>query len=381
MPTTIVPVRSGSDLRQFITLPRRLYVDMQGYVAPLDRERREMLDPRRAAFYRHGEAQYWLAMRDGRAVGRISAQIDALTPDADVPVGGKLGMFGCLDAVDDAGVVAALLHTAEQWLRSRGCTSVRGPFLLSINGETGLLLEGHQEPAMTLMPWHPPYLDALVRAAGYAQVKTVLSFVLDFANVDIAARLSMFGLRSMPDGLTIRGLRMEALDAEAEVARVLFNDAWRGNWGFVPLAETDMQALTKGFKPLLFSDCAVIAEVDGAPAAVALVVPNIFDLTTGLGAAPSPLGWLRLGVRLWRARYRSARIILFGMATRYRSSVHGLAVIAAVIAELLRRGAALNLAAIEAGWVLDDNMQILRMLRSVGFRQTRVYGIYEADLT
>lgn len=378
MSITILPVQSGSDLRTFIALPRRLYNGMAGFHAPLDRERRELLDPAKAAFYQHGQAQYWLARRDGQWVGRVSAQIDAL---ATTTASGPPGMFGCLDAIDDQGVVTALLRTAEQWLRAKGCSSARGPFLLSINGETGLLLEGHAEPAMTLMPWHPAYLDGLVRAAGYMRVKTVLSFTLDFTDPDVAARLENFGLRQPPDGMTIRGLRMEALDAEGEIARNLFNDAWRGNWGFVPLVEADMRALIKGFKPLLFKDCAVVAEMAGEPAAVAMVVPNIFDLTAGIGAAPTPFGWLRLVARLWRARYRTARIILFGMATRYRSSVQGLAMLTLVIAELIRRGRALRLSSIEAGWVLDDNTQILRMLRSVGFRRTRVYGVYETALT
>jgi hypothetical protein len=365
-------------MRAFIAVPRRLYAGMPGFVAPLDQERREMLDPRKAAFFAHGEAQYWLARRAGKAVGRISAQIDRLAPATPA---GPPGMFGCLDAVDDQGVVTALLRAAETWLRARGCVTAQGPYLLSINGETGLLLDGHTEPAMTLMPWHPAYLDPLLRAAGYARVKTVLSFTLDFTGLDVEAKLRSFGLEQLPQDLTIRGLRLKELDAEAEIARRLYNDAWRNNWGFVPLSEADMKALTQGFKHFLYPECAVIAETEGAPAGFALVVPNITEITADLGGAPSPLGWLKLLLRMLRPRYRSARIILFGLATQYRTSLRGLAIIMTIIAEMIRRGAALGLASIEAGWVLDDNTQVLRMLRSVGFRQSRVYGIYETALT
>jgi len=373
---SIEPVRTRADLRTFIALPRRLYAGMPGFQPPLDRERREMLDPERAAFFHHGDAQYWLAKRDGRAVGRISAQIDRL---ADQPGAG--GMFGCLDAVEDTEVVTGLLRAAEGWLGAHGRHAVQGPFLLSINGETGLLLEGQQEPAMTLMPWHPTYLDRLVQAAGYGRIRTVLSFTLDFASLDVAAKLRGFTLRRIPDDLAIRSLRMGALEADAEIARRLFNDAWQDNWGFLPLTEADMKALTKGFRPFLFPDCAVIAEIEGEPAAFALAVPNLYEFTAGLGGSPSPFGWLRLLWRILRPRYHGVRIILFGLAMRYRSSPQGLAVISMVLAELIRRGEALGLASIEAGWVLDDNWQMLRMLRSVGFRQSRVYGIYRRALT
>ena len=160
MNPSIERVRTQAQLGRFVTLPRLLYDGMLGYVAPLDHERYQLLDPRKSPFFTHGHAVYWIASRDGRRVGRISAQIDLA---AEAPDAGAIGMFGCLDAIDDREVVAALFGTAEDWLRRHGRRIARGPFLLSINGETGLLIEGQTRPPMTLMPWHPPYLADRVR--------------------------------------------------------------------------------------------------------------------------------------------------------------------------------------------------------------------------
>ena len=152
---TVERVRTRAELTEFIALPRRLYDGMSGFVAPLDHERRQMLDPKKSAFFTHGVASYWIARRGGTAVGRVSAQIDFA---ADEPDAREIGLFGCLDVVDDGEVVAALLRTAEAWLRERKRRIVRGPFLLSINGEPGLLVEGQGESPVTLLGWHPAYL-------------------------------------------------------------------------------------------------------------------------------------------------------------------------------------------------------------------------------
>jgi hypothetical protein len=370
---SIALVASRAQLRTFIALPRVLYAGMAGFVAPLDQERRELLDPRKAAFYAHGVAAYWLAMRDGRVVGRVSAQVDRA---GDVTA----GLFGCLDAIDDAAVVRALLETAEGWLRAMGCVSATGPYMLSINGESGLLLEGHAEPPMVLMPWHPPYLPALVAAAGYGEARRLESFSLDLPGFDGDAKFAAYAEGNAAAGITIRALRLNALAEEAEIARALFNDAWVDNWGFVPLQAADMTAMVKGFRPVLFKECASVAEIDGTAVGLALVVPNIAELNADLGGRPSLLGWLKIAWRVFRPRYHGARMILFGLKRDYRASLTGLAVIMKIVAAMIAAGRRLGLTTIEAGWVLDNNHQVLRMLRSVGFRRSRVYGIYAKAL-
>jgi len=174
----------------------------------------------------------------------------------------------------------------------------------------------------------------------------------------------------------VRDLRLNALAEEAEIARELFNDAWADNWGFVPLQPSDMQAMVKGFKPMLFKECAAVAELDGKPVCLALAVPNISELNAGLGGRPSPLGWLKIAWRVLRPRYRGARMILFGLKREHRASLTGLAAIMKTVGAMIVGGRRLGLTDIEAGWVLDNNHQVLRMLRSVGFRRSRVYGIY-----
>jgi hypothetical protein len=372
------PVSSSSDLAAFIAAPRRLYAGMPGFVPPLDHERRQLLDPRLSSFHTHGESRYWLARRSGAVVGRVSAQIDHL---ATGPMHEGVGFFGCLDAVDDGEVVSGLLGEARHWLLERGKRVARGPFLLSINGESGLLLEGQGEPAMVLMPWHPPYLRQHLEASGYRLVKTLHSYSFVREGSDLRARLDRLGIERRRHGLAIRPMDMTNLAGDAEVGRRLFNAAWAANWGFVPVSEEEMAAMVKAFRPLLRSDFGVYVERGGETLAFALFLPNLFEIVGDLGGAPSPLGWLKLGWRTWRHRFRGGRGVLFGVAAPLVGTVSGAGLALVLVDELLRRAEKTGVHDLECGWILDDNYAMTNVVQWLGAKSTRRFGVYEAILS
>jgi hypothetical protein len=127
----IIPVTSSKELERFVRVPMRLNARDPAYVAPLIMERMEALTPKTNPFFQHAEVQMWLAVKDGRDVGRISAQIDQLFPQTDPA--NPVGHFGMIAAEDDPEIFAALFRTAEAWLKAKGCKRALGPFNLSIN--------------------------------------------------------------------------------------------------------------------------------------------------------------------------------------------------------------------------------------------------------
>jgi hypothetical protein len=380
-PITLHPVETVRDLAAFIALPRRLYRHQPHYVAPLDHERRELLDPRKSSFHTHGESAYWIARRGGEAVGRISAQVDHLATGA---MHEAVGFFGCLDALDDGAVVAALLGQAETWLASRGKTRLRGPFLLSINGESGLLIEGQEQPPMVLMPWHPAYLAGHLEAFGYRLAKTLNSYHFASAGSDLAERLARLGVDKRRRGYSIRAMDMRRLEADAEAGRRLFNAAWAGNWGFVPVSEVEMRAMIRAFRPLLRGDFGVFVEKDGEAVGFALFLPNLFEVVGDLGGAPSPLGWLKLLSRTapWplRHRFRGGRGVLFGVAAPLVGTVAGAGVALVLVDELARRAVKTNVQDLECGWILDDNYAMTSVVQWLGAKLTRRFGVYESTI-
>lgn len=377
MTLTIAPVASRRDLALFLSLPRRLYAGDPRFVAPLDHDRAQLLDPKKSAFHTHGEAAYWIARRDGQPVGRISAQLDHLAVGA---MHEGVGFFGCLDAVDDAAVVAALVETASGWLAARGKTRMRGPFLLSINGESGLLIAGHDRPPMVMMPWHPPYLQAHLEACGLVLAKTLNSWFFDRRRSDLDHRLKALGLERRRRGFSVRAMRMDHLIEDAEAGRVLFNGSWAPNWGFVPVSQTEMAALIKAFRPLLKAEYGVFVEQKGELVGFALFLPNIFEIAGDLGGAPSPLGWLKLALRAWRGRFLGGRAVLFGVAPRLVGSVSGASVALILVDELMRRAALTGVQDLECGWILDDNYAMTSVVEWLGAQWTRRFGVFEKPI-
>ncbi len=373
---SIEPVASAADLRDFIRLPRRIYAGLPGFSPPLDMESGTALDPERGAFFTHGEARYWLARRDGVPVGRIAAMADYAAGRTQPGI----GSFGCLDAVDDAGIVAALVGAARAWLSGQGYGTVRGPFQLSINGESGLLVDGHTEPPMVLMPWHPPYLQALVLAAGLAPAKDLLTYRFDAASFAAGERARDIGRRVARTGLSIRPFRPDDLDAEADIVCRLFNEAWADNWGFVPMQKAELRIVLASLRPFLTPDHALFAEIDGEPVSFVFVLQNLSELARGLGGRLLPFNWIRL---LWRLRfhaYGSARIVLMGTGRTTRGGVLGGLLPLYLLHALLERRHAHPIRSIEAGWVLEDNHSVRGLIEAQGGVLCRRHRIFEADL-
>jgi hypothetical protein len=371
MSFTIELVSSRTELRDFITLPRRLYRDMPGYVAPLDMERRELIDPKKSPFFSHGRAAYWIARRDGQDMGRISAQIDDLTGPQTPP---DLGLFGCLDAVDDEEIVAALLRKAEEWLRMHGRRQVRGPFILSISGESGLLIEGQLEPPMTLMPWHPPYLEKHLLAAGYSRAMRLFSYVLNLKKP--AAADSQPQPSAKKSDLTIRSMRLDDFESEMEIARQIYNDGWQYNWGFVPGTEADAKGLARSFKPFLLPETSFFLCAGKEPVAFALTIPNVFDISADLGAAPGILSWLKFFWRMHRRQYRHFRLAFIGG----KAAFHGTGIGTRTLVETVRRLKTFGAEEIACAWVLESNAALIRGLQKLGFSTRAAFGVYEKKL-
>ena len=169
----VIAVSTPAEMDRFIKLPYALYAADPNFVPPLLLEREEALSPKKNPYFQHAEAKFWLARQGGRDVGRISAQIDRLVKDPEI------GHFGMLVAEDRPEVFAALFAAAEGWLRERGKKRVLGPFNLSINEESGLLVDGFDTPPMLLMGHDARYAGPRIEAHGYTKAKDLIAYIRD----------------------------------------------------------------------------------------------------------------------------------------------------------------------------------------------------------
>jgi GNAT superfamily N-acetyltransferase len=374
---TIRPVEDASDRKAFVDLAFRLNAGDPNWVPPLKTEVHGLLDPRTNPWFEHAEARLFLAERDGRPVGRISAQVDALVQEH---MGEGIGQWGMLEAEDEE-IAQALLHRAEAWLRGRDMTRSMGPFSLSIWDEPGLLVEGHDHPPTVMMGHNSPAYQGWVVNAGYEKAKDLYTYALDVRQdfPPLVQRIVASGERN--PRIRIRKVNKKKFDEEAALLLGILNDAWSDNWGFIPLTPAEIAYAGKKLKPIVFEDLIRVAEYDGEPVAFMLTLPDLNLLTRDLNGKLFPTGFAKLLWRLHKARFESARVPLMGVLKR----LHGTRLasqLAFMMIEYIRRAGVsrYGMKRGEIGWILEDNQPMRSIADAIESGINKVYRIYEKPL-
>jgi hypothetical protein len=381
-PITIHPVQDKADRREFVELAFRLNRGDPAWVPPLKGEAYALLDPRKNPWFEHGRAQLFLARRDGRTVGRISAHIDdlALAQPVEQGMGPGTGNWGLLEA-EDADAAAALLTTAEDWLCGQGMHRALGPLSISIWDEPGLLIEGFDNPPTVMLGHNSPLYRGWIEEAGYRPVKQLLNY--DVPVIDgfppIVERIVAAGEKNAR--IRIRRVDKRNFDAEAALIMGLLNDAWSDNWGFVPLTDTEIAFVGKKLKPLVFEDFIRVAELDGEPVAFMIVLPNINELLIDMEGSLLPFNWARLLWWLRKPKSHTLRVPLMGVKKELQHSRMA-SQLAFMLIEFIRRDAVRHYGTKrgDLGWVLDDNQGMNAVAKAINATVNRVYQIYDKPL-
>lgn len=381
-PISIEPVSTKTQTRDFVELAYRLNRSDPNWVPALKSEAYDLLNPAKNPWFGHGRAQLFLARREGRVVGRISAHIDtlALEQSADKGMGPGTGNFGLLEA-EDEDIAKALFARAEDWLRSEGMTRVLGPLSLSIWDEPGLLIEGFDAPPTVMLGHNAREYQGWVERAGFLPVKQLRNYRVHITDgfPPIVNRIVSAGNKN--SRIKIRPVKKANFDAEARIILNILNDAWADNWGFVPLTDAEIAHVGKKLKPLVFEDLIRIAEVDGAPVAFMIVLPNLNEKLIHMGGSLLPFNWAKLLLWLRKPKSRILRVPLMGVVKSLQNSRMA-STLAFMMIEYIRHDGITTYGATEGdiGWVLDDNQGMNAVAEAIQAHVNRVYQIYEKPL-
>ncbi len=373
MSLEIRAVASHREIREFIELPYRLHSTSPQWIPPLRLERRFFLSRKRNPFFTHGDARLFLARRDGRVVGRISAQINHPFNEAHQ---NAWGMFGFLEMEDDPEAVAALLDAAAGWLRARGRDRMIGPMDFTMNDEAGLLIEGFEREPMIKQPWQPPYYQPLVEGADMRKAMDLLMWELHIAD-RTSVRPILFRLAdeaATKHGVVIRKMTRRTLRADLDMFAEVYNSAWAENWDFVPYTKEDLDGLAQEFQLVFDSDWFMIAEKDGEAIGAAISVPDVNQVLRKMNGRVLPLGWWHY-LRRKRTIDR-VRVGFLGVKPEYQYT--GAA--AQLYIENFDMGASTPCSWGEAGWILETNKAMNRGMEAMGGRIVKRYRVYEREL-
>jgi len=379
---SVAPVSGKRDFDAFVDLAYRLNKDDPNWVPPLRAEVVELLTPGKNPFHEHAKVQLFLARREGRVVGRISAHFDelALAQPPELGMGPGAGNWGMLEAEDEE-TAHALIARAEQWLREQGMTRVLAPISLSIWEEPGLLVLGHDHPPTIMMGHDNPRYQAWVESAGYTKAKSLFTYDLavDKGFPELVNRIVASGEKNAR--ITVRTMDKSQIAREVGIVVRILNDAWSNNWGFVPFTETEIAYAAKKLAPMILEGANTVAEYDGEPVAFMLALPDVNERLKDMNGRLFPFNWIKLLWWLRNPRSHTFRVPLMGVVRRLQSSRLA-SQLAFMMIEHIRRYAVASHGTrrAEVGWILEDNQGMIAIADAIDSKVNKEYRIYGKQL-
>lgn len=366
-----IDLAAKTDVRRFIEFPFTLYRGVAQWTPPVWLEMEELMDPKKNGFFDHSTAGFFVAEREGAVVGRIAALRQRFYNEKHH---NDTAFFYWFESVDDQEVANALFAAAETWSRERGLRRMLGPIGFTQPDPPGILVQGFDHPGTMNVPWHFPYYERLVTAAGFAPHTDYLSGYLD-RTMTFPAELVTHGEAALKrGGYTIKAFKNRA-EAREWVPRFFrtYLEAFANVPDFFPMSPREFDALVE--KMILVADPAAIKLLLERGEVLGFLL-SFRDLTPGLQRSRGkllPFGWWHL---LWNFfRSRQCNIIALGVLPERQKGGANLA----LIAELLKTLRDSRYDRAEIVQIVGGNMNTHGDMSRLGAKWEKVHRVYRRE--
>jgi len=364
----VVPADNKKALKEFVELPYRLYRGNAYWAPPLRLAVKELLDREKHPFYANADAEFFLAKRDGRTIGRVAAIVDR---NHNKFHDEQAGFFGFFEAENDPEAAAALMTRAREWVFAKGAKFLRGPVNPSTNYECGMLVDGFDSVPMIMMTYNPSYYPELMDKTGLRKSKDLYAYLQHTDTLDTGKIGRVADKALEKQGIRVRPIDMKNFDAEVEKVWQIYNSAWERNWGFVPMTREEFLLQGKEMKQILKPDLVLIGEKEGRAVGFALALPDINEALIHTDGSLFPTGLLK--ILYYQRLIKNVRVLALGVVEEHRAT----GVAAGFYVALWRNAKRLGYGPCEMSWILEDNVLMNRSLIAMGAKRYKTYRIYE----
>jgi len=367
-----INLESKNQIKKFIMFEWEIYKGDKTWVPPLIMDMKAMFDPKKNPFHDHSRVQPFLAYKENKIVGRITAIIN---DNHNKAWNEKTGFFGFFESINDQEIANALLNSACSWIKDRGMDTVRGPANFSSNDTWGLLIDNFKMAPMILMTYNPPYYKKLIEQYGFEKVKDVFAYKMESKDGIMPERVKKVAQHVLNNkDIVIRTINMKKFDREVNLIKKIYNGAWEKNWGFVPMTDEEFKHLAKELKPIAEPKFVLIAEVNGEPAGFSLCASNANEALIKINGRLFPFGLFKL--LYYVKKIKTVRLITLGVLDKFRKKgIEG-----AFYYKSLMTGKELGIDWGECSWILEDNVLMNRGIELMGGKIYKTYRIYDYKL-
>ncbi len=372
----IAPVAGQADLDAFIRYAWEIYCDDPLWVPPLIPMQREFLDRDKGPFFEFGQAEYFLARRGGRIVGRISAQVNGLYEKHHDAGTGFFGFFECEENRETA---HALFDAAAAWVRERGKTRLLGPLSFSIYDEVGLLVYGYDSPPSMMQTHNPTYYEDLVTSWGFAKTFDWYAYRISWKpGMDAKKMAKMRDAILTRQKCSILPIERKDFAKRGPQIKELFNDIWGKNWGHIPLTDRQFQDIFVTLQPLVRPDLeSMILDGDDI-VAFSVVSP---DMNRSVKKFNGKFGlWQKLQL-LWDCRVRPlthCRAIIMGVAKSHQWKRLHHAIILNIIVNFLENHPKMEYC--DCSLIPESLEQWNKTLLDYGGERYKIFRLYDRNI-
>jgi GNAT superfamily N-acetyltransferase len=362
----VIEAQKGELLNSFILFPFELYKNDPFY-SPLLIKDQKIYFSHENPFFRHEKVRLYIALKDGRVSGRIVSIINYrhLSIHND-----KAGFFGFFESINDPEVSEALLRRVADDLKEAGLEVMRGPMNLSTNEECGFLIEGFEEPPMLLTPYNPPYYNDLMKAGGLNKSKDLLAYITDVPS-SLNQKVNRVAEIAEKRGVTVRKVNMDRLEDDLLSFKLIYNEAWKNNWGFIPFLDDEIRYMAHQLKSIIVPELMLIAEYKDEPVGFLGLIPDYNVVLRVMKGRLNPLTLLKALFAM--RKVKSLRLLLLGIVPKFRNRGVDALLFREGFKEVKKRG----FKKVEFSWILEDNLQVQRLVELTGARLYKKFRIYE----
>ena len=368
-------------LKKFVDFHWQHYKDDPQYVPLLDYEylgfkligMTGFFEPKNL-FFKHAEMKFFLAMSDGKIVGRCNAFVNE---NHNKHWHDKVGFWGQFESIDDQEVANALIGAATAWLKSKGMDAIRGPQNLPVNEATpGIMTEGFNSRPVMYYQYNKPYYEKLIRNAGFEQIKRVLSWEVSPMEpmVDRLERVALKVIKRFD--LKFENWGDRSLAERKKEMFEIYNDAWSDNFGFVPFTQEEFYSIVDDMQLVMEKGLFFFIYVKGEPAAFFGGVPNITEKMVPIRGCRRCELLRAAKMLLTKGRVKGYRLGYLGVKKKFRRmGLDGVMLYKQKLYSMKK-----GYEYCDMGWVLEDNVLVISLVEMMGSTPSKTYTIFERKI-
>lgn len=364
MSVQIKKVETNKDLRTFSKFANKLYKGSAFYVPTMPVDERNTLDKKKNAAFEFCDADYFLAYKDGKLVGRVAA---ILNPKANMAWKTKQVRFGWIDFIDDYEVSEALINQVIAWGRERGMEHIAGPLGFTDFDPEGMLVEGFDRLGTMAMLYNHPYYMVHMERLGMVKEVDWLEFRITIPEVLPEKFVKMSEIVKQRYNLKVRKLTHRDIKRENYGQKFfnLINESYCNLYGYSLLSEKQIDQYVKFYLSVLDLRMASFVENEqGELIAAGVAMPSLSEALQKCGGNLFPTGWWHLVKNMYIRKPDTLDLLLVGVRPDYQSK----GVNAMIFTDLFQVYKDMGFKYAETSAELETNVKIQQM-----------FGIFEPE--